>query len=146
MATSTRNGGMSLCVDLERRAQPGHRLIVPVGQVRALQLLLPLRGEGMQADAEQRLHLLRSHRIASLQTVDPGQPGTDPHTGALTALGVVAGERDVALLGRIQRRYLPGQIVVPRPGGQLVDAHRHASQKDGQPSSAVSLYGQSDPE
>ena len=98
-----------------------------------MQLLLPLRGEGMQADAEQRLHLLRGHRIASLQTVDPGQPGADPHTGALTALGVVAGERDVAFLGRIQRRDLPGQIVVPRPRGQLVDAHRHASQKTASP-------------
>ena len=41
-------------------------MIVPVGEVRALQLLLPLRGEGMKADAEQRLHLLRSHWIADL--------------------------------------------------------------------------------
>ena len=73
-----------------------------------MQLLLPLRGEGMEADAEQCPHLLRSHRIASLETVDPGQSGADPHTGALTALGVVAGERDMAFLGRIQRRYLPG--------------------------------------
>jgi hypothetical protein len=73
-----------------------------------LQLLLPLRGERMEADAEQCPHLLRSHRIANLQTVDPSQSRPDPHTGVLTALGVVAGERDMALLGRIERRYLPG--------------------------------------
>jgi hypothetical protein len=30
-----------------------------------LQLLLPLLREGMQPDAEQRLHLLRRYRIAS---------------------------------------------------------------------------------
>ena len=34
-----------------------------------------------------------------------------------------------ALLGRIQRRDLPGQIVIPRPGGQLVEAHRHTHPK-----------------
>jgi hypothetical protein len=39
-----------------------------------LQLLLSLRGERMQAYAEQRLHLLRGHRVADLQTVDAGQP------------------------------------------------------------------------
>ena len=66
-----------------------------------MQLLLPLRGERMEADAEQCPHLLRSHRIANLQTVDPSQSRPDPHTGVLTALGVVAGERDMALLGRI---------------------------------------------
>jgi hypothetical protein len=102
-----------------------------------VQLLLPLRGQGMQPDAEQRLHLLRCHRITNLQTVDASQPGTNPHARAFTALGVVAGEWYVALLGRIQGRHLPRQIVVPRPRGQLVDAHRHASQKDGQPSPAV---------
>jgi len=66
-----------------------------------LQLLLPLHREGMQADTEQCPHLLPSHRIAGLQTVDPSQPSADPNTGALAALGVVAGEWDVALLGRI---------------------------------------------
>jgi len=88
-------------VDLERGAQPGDRQIVAVGQIRALQLLLPLRGQGMQTDPEQRLHVLRCHRIANLQTVDAGQPGTNPNAGALTALGVVASEWDVALFGRI---------------------------------------------
>jgi hypothetical protein len=31
----------------------------------------------------------------------------------------------MTLLGGVQRRYLPGQIVVPRSGAELVDAHRH---------------------
>src|SRR5215217_474921 len=95
----------------------------------------------MKTDAEQRLHLLRCHRIANLQTVDASQPGTNPNARALTALGVVAGEWDVALLGRIHHRYLPSQIVVPRPRGQLVDTHRHASQKDSQHSPAVASFG-----
>jgi hypothetical protein len=53
-------------IDLERRTQPGDKLIVAAGQVGPLQLLLPLRREGMKADAEQRLHLLRRYRIASI--------------------------------------------------------------------------------
>jgi hypothetical protein len=73
-----------------------------------LQLLLPLRGERMKTDAEQCLHLLRSHRIASLQTVDAGQPGADPNARAFTAFGVVAGESDMAFFGCIERRHLPG--------------------------------------
>jgi hypothetical protein len=84
-------------------------------------------------NAEQRLHLLRRHRIAGLQAVDPGQSGANPHTGCFATLGVVAGERDVAFLGGIQGRDLPSQVVVPRPRGQLVDAHRHASQKPTNP-------------
>ncbi len=35
----------------------------------------------------------------------------------------------MALLGGIQRRDLPGQIVVPRPGAELVNAHRHNHQR-----------------
>jgi hypothetical protein len=31
--------------------------------------------------------------------------------------GVITGERDVALLGRVERSYLAGEIVVPRPRG-----------------------------
>ena len=35
----------------------------------------------------------------------------------------------MALPGGIQRRHLPGQIVIPPPGGELVDAHRHNPRK-----------------
>ena len=31
----------------------------------------------------------------------------------------------MAPLGGVQRRDLPGQVVIPRPGRELVDAHRH---------------------
>jgi hypothetical protein len=120
-------------IDLERRTQPGDKLVVPARQVRTFELLLSLHREGMQAHAEQRLHLLRSHLIPGLHTVDAGQPRADPYTRCLTTLGVVAGEWNAAFFGRIQGRHLPGQVVVPRPSGQLVDAHRHASQKTASP-------------
>jgi hypothetical protein len=89
---------------------------------------------------EERLHLLGRDDVTSVQTVDPGQPGTDPDTGRLTLCGVVACQACVAALGRIQRRDLPGQVVVPRPCRQLMDRHRHTrpksserDQRSGQP-------------
>jgi hypothetical protein len=36
----------------------------------------------------------------------------------------------MTLLSGIQRRDLPGQIVVPRPGAELVNAHRHNHQRE----------------
>ena len=47
----------------------------------------------------------------------------------------------MALLGGIQRRDLPGQIVVPRPGAELVDAHRHNHLKANRVNPAVSQAG-----
>jgi len=35
----------------------------------------------------------------------------------------------MTLLSGIQRRHPPRQIVVPRTGGELVDAHRHVPQR-----------------
>jgi hypothetical protein len=35
----------------------------------------------------------------------------------------------VTFLGRIQRRDLPGQVVIPGSRGQLVEAHRHTHPK-----------------
>ena len=55
----------------------------------------------------------------------PAMPEPIHDSRALAAFGVVGGQPDMALLGGIQRRDLPGQIVVPRPGAELVDAHRH---------------------
>ena len=111
--------------DLERRPQPGHRQQVGFGQVRSLELLQSQLGQRVHTGAEQRPHLLRGHRVAGVEAVDAGHPRTDPHPGLLAPFGVVGGQAGVALLGRIQRRHLPGQIVIPRPGGQLVHAHRH---------------------
>ena len=112
-------------VDLERRAQPGRCLDVCVGQVSGAKLLQPLCGEGMHAGAEQCLHLLRGDRIRGAQAVNAGQARSDPGSRSLSAFGVVGGQPDMALLRGIQRRDLPGQVVVPRPGAELVDAHRH---------------------
>jgi hypothetical protein len=65
--------------DLERHPQPRHILKVLQGEVRSFQLLLPQLGQRMQTAAEQRSHLLRSHRVADGQAVDPVHPGADPH-------------------------------------------------------------------
>src|SRR5688572_6522702 len=79
----------------------------------------------MHARTEERPHLLRRHRIPSAQAVDVGHPRADPRSWSFSALGVVGGQLDMALLGGVQRRNLPRQVVVPRPGAQLVNAHRH---------------------
>jgi hypothetical protein len=55
----------------------------------------------------------------------PAMPEPIQAPGVSPPFGVVGGQPDVALLGGVQRRYLPGQIVVPRPGAELVNAHRH---------------------
>ena len=112
-------------VDLERRAQPGHRLVVPHGQVRALQLPLSLLSQGMQPGPEQGPHLLRGHHVAGVEAVDTGHPRADPDPGGFAAFGVVGRQSEMALLGGVQGGDLPGQVVIPRPGGELVDAHRH---------------------
>ena len=91
----------------------------------AVKLLQPFGGEGMHAGAEQGPHLLRGDRIPSVEAVDAGQAGADPGSRSLSAFGVVGGQPDMTLFGGIQRRDLPGQIVVPRPGAELVDTHRH---------------------
>src|SRR4029453_16808488 len=83
----------------------------------------------VQAGAEQRLHLLRGHRVAGVEAVDSVQAGADPHPWRLTAFGVVRRQPDVTFLGRIQGRDLPGQIVIPGPGCELMDAHRHTHPK-----------------
>jgi hypothetical protein len=65
--------------DLERHPQPRRILKVPQGEVGSFQLLLPQLRQWVQTAAEQRSHLLRGHRVASGQAVDPIHPGPDPH-------------------------------------------------------------------
>jgi hypothetical protein len=115
--------------DLERHTQPGHVLQVTSGEVRSFQLLLSEFGQRMQAAAEQCSHLLRGHRVAGGQAVDPAQAGTDPHPRRLTPLGVIRRQPDMTLLGRVQGCDLPGQVVIPGPGCELVQAHRHTHPK-----------------
>jgi hypothetical protein len=81
----------------------------------------------MYAGAEERPHLLSGDRIPSVEATDAGHAGADPCSRSLSAFGVVGGQPDVAFFGGIQRRDLPGQVVVPRPGGELVNCHRHNS-------------------
>ena len=35
----------------------------------------------------------------------------------------------MTFLSRVQRRHLPGQIVIARPGGELVHTHRHNTER-----------------
>jgi hypothetical protein len=74
-----------------------------------VQLLLPLGSKRMQPRPEERLHLLDRDRIARVEAIDPSQSRANPHAGRLTALGVVGGQSDMTLLGRIQRCNLPSQ-------------------------------------
>ena len=94
--------------DLERRPQPGRILEVALGEVGSFQLLLSELGQRVQTAAEQRSHLLRGHRVAGGQAVDPVQAGTDPHPRRLTPFGVVGRQPGMTFLGRIQ---------APRPAG-----------------------------
>ena len=115
--------------DLERRPQPRNVLKVLIGEVGSLQLLQPQLGQRVQTAAEQGPHLLRGHRVASGKSVDPVHPRPDPHPRGLTPFGVIGRQPGVTFLSGIQRRHLPGQIVIPRPGGELVHTHRHTHPK-----------------
>ena len=88
----------------------------------------PLLGEGVHAGAEQVLHLLGGHGVAGVQAVEAGHAGAQPNPGRFTALGVVGRQSEVALLGGILHGHLPGQVVIPRSGRDLVQAH-HTLQK-----------------
>ncbi len=114
--------------DLERRAEPGRLPIVGLGEPRPVQRIHTLLREGVHSGAEQVLHLLGGHLVAGVQTVDAGHPRPQPHAGALAALGAVGRQTEVALLGGVLHRDLPGQVVIPRSGGDLVQAH-HTNQK-----------------
>ena len=76
---------------------------------------------------------------AGAQAIGPVKPGTDPHPRRLTPLGVVRRQPGVTLLGRIQRRDLAGQVVIPGPRCELVEAHRHTHPKGVHTAGAVRL-------
>jgi hypothetical protein len=95
----------------------------------------------MHAGAEQSPHLLRRHRIPNVQAIDASHTRADPRAWSLSAFGVVRRQPDMTLLGGIQRRHLPSQIVVPRPGAELADTHRHTPLKANQVTPAVSQAG-----
>jgi hypothetical protein len=109
--------------DFERCPQPHHVLEVSSSEVRAFQLLQP----------QQSAHLLRRHRVADIQTVDTCHAGTDPHPGRLAPLGVIRSQPGASLVGRVQGSDLPGQIVITRPGAELVQAHSHTPKRQSRP-------------
>jgi hypothetical protein len=111
--------------DLERRPQPRHVLKVLSGEVGSFQLLLPQLSQRVQTAAKQGSHLLRGHRVAGGKSVDPVHPRPVRHPGGLTAFGVIGRQPGVTFLSGVQRRHLPGQVVISRPGGELVHTHRH---------------------
>jgi hypothetical protein len=115
--------------DLERCAQLGHFLEVAGSEVWPFQLLLAQLGQRVQPATEQRSHLLRRHRIACGQAVDPLQAGASPHPGRLTAFGVVRRQTGMTFFGRVQGSHLSGQVVIPGPRCELVDTHRHIHPK-----------------
>ena len=119
--------------DLERCPQPHHVPEVPSSKVGAVQLLQLCLGQRMQPAPKQSAHLLRRHRIADIQTVDTCHAGTDPHSRRLAPLGVIRRQAGMTLLGRIQGSDLPGQIVITRPGGELMQTHRHTPERPPHP-------------
>ncbi len=80
----------------------------------------PLSGQGVVAEPEQREHLVGGHDVSGDHAINPHQARPDPVARALALLFVVVRQAGVPLLGRIHRRHLPGQVVVARAGGQLV--------------------------
>ncbi|WP_345528295.1 helix-turn-helix domain-containing protein [Nocardioides endophyticus] len=58
----------------------------------------------------------------------PTKPDRIPSPGCLALRGVVVRELHPAQLRGVCDRDLPGQLLVPRPGRQLLQGHRHAPQ------------------
>ena len=123
--------------ELEWRSEPGRGTNVLITQLLVGQLLQPLRRQRMHPYAEQRPHLLRSHRVVRLQTVNSGHAGSDPRARRLAPLGIVGRECYMTLSGSVEGRHLPRQIVVPGTGCELVNAHCHSHLRATQRLSAV---------
>jgi hypothetical protein len=46
-----------------------------------------------------------------------------------STLGVVRRQADMTFFGCVESSYLPGQVVIPSPGCELVQTHRHTHLK-----------------
>ena len=93
-------------------------------------------GVGVQAFAEERLHLLlgdlrtvrdceqllgqRVVGIARRWSGQGGESAADPPAGGFALVGVVVGEAGPAAVGRVGGGHLPDQVEVAVAGGQLV--------------------------
>jgi hypothetical protein len=84
---------------------------------------------GVATLAEQELHLLLGDDVA-VGEVETDDAAAEPAARRLALLLVVGGQPDLASLGPVVGRDLPGQVRVPAPGGELVQRH-HTPQSRG---------------
>jgi hypothetical protein len=115
--------------NFERRPEPSRGAYLIIAEVGVGQLLQSVSGQRMHPGAEAGQHLLRGHRIAGLQAINPDHARADPRPRRFAALVVVGGQAGMTLGGGVEGRHLPGQVVVPRAGGELVDTHGHSHPK-----------------
>ena len=147
-------GGVVRHLDLPRdlgrcdRPQGRNRLRGAERQVesgdRALLERVPECGpaDWVTAVAEEVLHLLDGDVVAVLEAVESAEPGADPPAGRFALGGVVVRQRSPAELGRVRGRDLASQVLIARPGGELLQRHRHIPQgrndgASGHPGSSV---------
>ena len=116
-------------VDLEGCPHPRGLLDLALRCFGSLHCRLQLLGEGVDAQPEQVVHLLGRDDVAGGESLQSDHPGADPLPRGFAALGVVGGQsRAAAELRRVVGGDLSGQVVIPAPGGQLVQGH-HACTK-----------------
>ena len=58
---------------------------------------------------------------AGRQAAHAGESGADPASGGFALLGVVGGQAGTGFAGGVHARDLTGQVLIPRPGGDLRD-------------------------
>ena len=119
----------------ERQIESGHRPRLEFPPQRGA-------GHGVAAVPEQVLHLLVGDDVSVPKAVDAHEPRPDPTARRLALRGVVVSQRHRPELGRIGSRDLAGQVLVPRPGRELLQRHRHTPQgrsaaASGHPDSSV---------
>jgi hypothetical protein len=116
-------------VDRERLAQGDGCFVGGLRRAGRLELECDVGGQRVVAGTEQGPHLFGGHPIAGVQTVQTGHAGADPPARGFALVGVVGRQRRAGVLGRVLTRDLPGQVLIPRPGRDLVQRHRHNNQK-----------------
>jgi hypothetical protein len=88
-----------------------------------------LSGSGWSAVLRVDADNLPDGPVARLAASETYNTALEQHLRRLAPFGVIRGEAGVSLIGRVQGSDLPGQIVITRPGGQLVETHRHIHPK-----------------
>ncbi len=118
---------------LERRPQPVGRQQLTLRRINP-QHSGPLVPQRVLPSPEQQLHLLSRHLGTGEVVADRCAAPAHPRPRGFAVLGVVRRQALVALFRRILHGHLPGQVVISRPGRQLVQRHRHmGSSRSGLP-------------